>query len=204
MSLNKLINVCVSFAREYHVLFNPIKSKLIDFNCATTENIYVFFDCEKIQRISEDIHLGNIVGECSNEIRIKVTTHDFIRRANTVMSQFKLAPYSIKYKLFKSFCSSLYGFLLWDMSAKSINKFYISWRKCLQQLYQLPYITHNNLLHFISKDQPLDVQLHLRIMKYVMSNLKSTNSLVRLSTQLCQAANRSHVRVSITLCQYMV
>ena len=29
MSLNKLINVCVSFAREYHVLFNPIKSKLL-------------------------------------------------------------------------------------------------------------------------------------------------------------------------------
>ena len=25
MSLNKLIDVCVSFAREYHVLFNPIK-----------------------------------------------------------------------------------------------------------------------------------------------------------------------------------
>ena len=154
MSLNKLINVCVSFARKYLVLFNTIKSKLIAFNCATTENIYVTIDGEKIQRISKDVHLGNIVGECSNEIRIKVTTDDFIRRANTVMSQFKLAPYSIKYKLFKSFCSSLYGFLLWDMSAKSINKFYISWRKSLRQLYQLPYRTHNNLLHLISKNQP--------------------------------------------------
>ena len=39
MALNKLINVCVSFARKYHVLFNPIRSKLIAFNCATTENI---------------------------------------------------------------------------------------------------------------------------------------------------------------------
>ena len=72
------------------------------------------------------VHLGNIVGECSNEIRIKVTTDDFIGRANTVMSQFKLAAHTIKYKLFKSYCSSLYGFLLCDMSAKSINKFYIS------------------------------------------------------------------------------
>ena len=62
MSLNKLINICVSFAREYHVLFNPIKSKLIAFNCATTENIYVIFDSKKIQRISKDVHLGNIVG----------------------------------------------------------------------------------------------------------------------------------------------
>ena len=45
---------------------------------------------------SEDVHLGNIVGECSNEISIKVITDDFIRRANTLMSQFKLAPHSIK------------------------------------------------------------------------------------------------------------
>ena len=106
---------------------------------------------EKYQIISQDVYLGNIVGECSsNEIRSKVTTDDFIRKANTVMSQFRLVPHSIKYKLFKSFCSSLYGFLLRDMSAKSINKFYISWRKCLRQLYQLPYKTHNNLLHLIS------------------------------------------------------
>ena len=92
MSLNKLINVCVSFAREYHVLFNPIKSKLIAFNCATTETIFVTFNVEKIQRICKDVHLGNINGECSNKIRIIVTTDGLIRRANTVMSQFKLAP----------------------------------------------------------------------------------------------------------------
>ena len=36
MAHNKLISVCVSFAREYHVLFNLIKRKLIVFNCATT------------------------------------------------------------------------------------------------------------------------------------------------------------------------
>ena len=152
---------------------------------------------KKIQRISKDVHLGNIFGECSNEIRIKVTTDDFIRRANTVMSQFKLAPYSIKYKLFRSFCSSLYGFLLWDMSAKSINKFYIFWRKCLRQLYQLPYRTHSNLLHLISKDQSIDFRLHLRLMKYVMSNLKSTSSLVRLSTQLCMSGSKSFTCKSI-------
>ena len=56
---------------------------------------------------------------------------------------------------------------------------------------QLPYRTHNTLLHLISKDQSIDVQLHLRIMKYVMSNLKSTNSLVRLSTQLCMSGSKS-------------
>ena len=49
MAHNKLITVCVSFAQEYHVLFNLIKRKLIALNCATTEDIYVAFNCEKIQ-----------------------------------------------------------------------------------------------------------------------------------------------------------
>ena len=145
---------------------------------------YVTFDGDKIQIISKYVHLGNIAGGCNNEIRIKITTDDCIRRANTVMSQFKLAHHSIKYKLFKSFCSSLHGFLLWDVPAKSVNTFYISWRKCLRKLYYL--IERTTIcLHVIFEDQPIDVQVHPRIMKYVISNLKSTNSLVRLSTKLC-------------------
>ena len=43
MAHNKLITVCVSFARGFHVLFNLIKRKLIAFNCATTADIYVTF-----------------------------------------------------------------------------------------------------------------------------------------------------------------
>ena len=84
---------------------------------------------KKYKELSKYVHLGHFVGGCNNEIRIKVATDDFIRRANTVIPQFKLAPHLIKYKLFKSFCSSFYGFVLCDVSAKSINNFYISWEK---------------------------------------------------------------------------
>ena len=67
----------------------------------------------------------------------------------------------------------------------------------MRQLYKLPYRTHNNLLHLISEDQPIDVQVHPRIMNYVMSNLKSTNSLVRLSTKLCMLGSKSFTCKSI-------
>ena len=39
--------------------------------------------------------------------------------------------------------------------------------------------------------------MHPRIMKYVMSNLKSTNSLVRLSTKLCTSGSKSFTCKSI-------
>ena len=82
------------------------------------------------------------------------------------MSQFKLAPHSIRYKLFKSFSSSLYGFLLWDMSANKVDQIVLYLlEKMLAKIVSITYRTHNNLLHLISNDQPIDVQLHLRIIK---------------------------------------
>ena len=58
-------------------------------------------------------------------------------------------------------------------------------------------IEHTVICCISSQDQSIDVQLHLRIMKYVMSNLKSTNSLVRLSTQLCMSGSKSFTCKSI-------
>ena len=57
---------------------------------------------KKYKELSKYVHIGNFVAGCNNEKRIKVATDDFIRRANTVIPQFKLAPHFIKYKLFKS------------------------------------------------------------------------------------------------------
>ena len=85
--------------------------------------VCVTVDGEKNTEKSKNVHLGNNVEQCSNEIQMKKIIDNFIRRANKVMSQFKLAPHSIKYKLFKSFCSSLYGFLLLNKSTKAINTF---------------------------------------------------------------------------------
>ena len=82
------------------------------------------------------------------------------------------------------------------MLAKSINKFYFSCN-FFTTLYKLPYRTNNNVLHLIANDQPIDVQLQLRIMKYVMSNLKSTSSLIRLSTKVCMSGGKSFTCKSV-------
>ena len=57
----------------------------------------------------------------------------------------------------------------------------------------------NNLLHLISTDEPIEIQLHLRIIKYVMYNIESNNWLVRLTTKVCMSFS---VTPSIKLCQY--
>ena len=44
--------------------------------------------------------------------------------------------------------------------------------------------TNNNWLHLISRDQPIDVQLHLRMIKCVIFTLISSSSLKHLIARL--------------------
>ena len=103
---------------------------------------------------------------------------------------FKLTFSETKYFLFKVFCMSLYGSVMLDFSSKHVEMFYTTWRKCIR-LLGLPYRTHNNLLHLICSDIPVDGQLHLRFLN------KSDNTCVKLCALLCLRGSRSEASNSL-------
>ena len=91
----------------------------------------------------------------------------------------------------KFFCMSLYGSVLWDFSSKHVEMFYTTWRRCIRRLLGLPYRTHNNLLHLICNNIPVDGQFHLRFLNFFVNNLKSDNTCVKLCALLCLRGSRS-------------
>ena len=115
-----------------------------------------------ISSVSSEQHLGHIIGNQVSQECIKSITNDFIKRVNVLSAVSKFTFSETKYFLFKVFCMSLYGGVLWNFSSKHVEMFYTTWRKCIQRLLGLPYRTHNNLLHLICNDIPVDGQLHLR------------------------------------------
>ena len=84
---------------------------------------------------------------------------------------------------------SLYGSVLWDFLFKHVEMFYTTWRKCIRRLLGLPYRTHNNLLHLICNDIPVDGQLHLRFLNFFVNNLKSDNTCVKSRGSRSEASN---------------
>ena len=96
------------------------------------------------------------------------------------------------------------------MSAKSINKLYISWRKCSRQLYQLLYGTHNNLLRLFSKGWPMKgvdestITLCEYLNMWCLIGKAPTHLYVYPRNYVCQEASHLRVKQSITLCQYIV
>ena len=106
---------------------------------------------------------------------------------------------TVKYKLFKSFCMSLYGCVLWDFDSESINRFYVTWRKAIRRLFNVPNRTHSRYIHLICNDMPIKIQLYKRFNKFMYTLLGNDNSCVELAGKLAIAGSNSYVSKNINI-----
>ena len=208
MSMNKLLSICERFAVEYDVLFNSRKSKLIVYNTrrqgTSGNSIELSFMNGKILQSNSEKHLGNIIGVGCNQKIIDDAVSDFYVRVNMVMSHFSHVASHVRYKLFKTYCMSLYGCQLWDFQSKVTNKFYVAWRKSVRRILGVPYTTHCNLLHYIAEDKDLKVQLYSRFIKFIQTLYNSNNKLSNICVTLALAGSTSHVSNNIsTVCSFL-
>jgi len=194
-SLNKMLNVCETFANEYNVLFNSAKSKLLLFENYHVNIPVINFMGGVLNVVDHDKHLGNIIGYHSQEAQIKKCINEFLGKCNMVISHFNNVPFYIKYDLFKTFCMPLYGAQLFDFSSRHMQLFYVSWRKAIRKLLNIPFITHSVLLHCICDDIPIHEQLYSRFIKGIVD---SSNSMTSLCYTLALNARRSSLCNSIT------
>ena len=80
-----------------------------------------------IPTVLHDKHLGNIIGHDSFKETIDVKVYDLYQNVNLLLAQFPCVNIKTKYKLFKSYCMSLYGSQLWDYESTECEKIYTAW-----------------------------------------------------------------------------
>ena len=68
---------------------------------------------------------------------------------------------------------NLYGSQIWRYNDKTTRSFYTCWRKAIRRLYNIPYRTHNILVHYIINSYPIDVVLEKRCIKYIWNLINS-------------------------------
>ena len=143
----------------------------------------IIFDGQIINAQSHDVHLRHIICNNTRGLSVQKAKNDLIIKMNVLTSCFRHAYVDTKYRLFKAFCMSMYGCVLWDLQSNYVNIFITAWRKCIRRLYGLPSKTHNNLLGTICHDIPVEGQIHVRFLKLNHDNLLSRNPCAILSTQ---------------------
>lgn len=190
--MQAMINICETFSREYCISFNASKSKHVYF-CRDKKVVPTPFNMQNsmIPTVPFEKHLGNWIGNGSCEKIIDDNIKSLYKNTNLLLSQFPKTSISTRYRLFKSYCMSVYGSQLWDYSGKHCNKFYIAWRKCIRRLLGIPHNTHCRYLHLICDDIPVDLQLHARFINFMKACSKSSSDIVRICSTLALNSSRS-------------
>ena len=178
------------FGIEYHVKFNPQKTKHMYIG-NTKQCSRLYLDGKPIDLVDHFEHLGNIIEFNRNGNDVNNSVRKFQTDVNMIMAQFGNVFPETRYKLFKMYCMSLYGCQLWDFSSKEVNSFYTAWRKAVRFVWKIPYNSHCNLLHFICDDLPVEVQMHKRFVKFFHKILNSDNCLVHACGVLALEGSRS-------------
>ena len=61
-ALRHMIGICEDYAQEFHILFNPSKSKLMYYN-VSHDNLHVKLCNQDVHIVSKEIYLGNYISE---------------------------------------------------------------------------------------------------------------------------------------------
>ena len=179
------MSICDNFTTDFDVIFNAQKTKCIFFDSAVSKpssplhtfyvgnNVMGYVDCWP--------HLGHILSntvKCDND-DIRRCYLSLVKQINEKLRYFRNLDVSTRLKLLYSFCNSLYGAELWDLSRCDFGCITVAWRKALKRVWSLPWRTHSNILYTLSNKWPIEEEIYRRLLLFGIRCINSESTVVR-------------------------
>lgn len=207
-ALNAQLKIAVTYSIEYRIKFNPTKCQLLYFRSEPpgrrVEPIVIVFQGTRVTSEGTALHLGHIIGPEVKNDNINKSISDFNRRVNVLMSRFYYCNFETKIKLFKSFCMSLYGSGIWDLSENCIEIFYTAWRKAVRKICGVNPRTHCSLLPLIIGSPYIKTTVTNRFMNFYRRVNNSENIYIKLAGCLSMAGSGSSISKNLSLISHEV
>ena len=116
-ALQKLLDICGNFALEVELMYNIKKTVCMAIKpkwLKDIENVDVYLNNKPIKLVTEHKYLGIMISQdLCDDIDIKQQKRALYARGNVLIAKFRKCSMDVKCKLFKAYCSSLYGSNLW-------------------------------------------------------------------------------------------
>jgi hypothetical protein len=188
-AMRKLLSVCESYALDFDISFNAGKSNFIlvmpnsNQRLRTQMNNCTFsIGGAPVVKVNSYLHLGHIINnQLNDDDDVMYRRNCFIGQANNVLCYFNKLDMCVRIKLFKNFCSSMYGCELW--STDNVEVFCVAWRKALRRVLNLPYDTHSYLLPLLTDTLPVFEEICRRSAKFILKCFNSSSTLVKYVTR---------------------
>jgi hypothetical protein len=181
-----MLTICYNYAKEYWSVINASKSKCLVVMPASRRCLFDFVKkCtfyigdSPIEYVESFAHLGHVItNQLLDNDDILKRRNDFVGQANNVLCFFSKLKSSVVYKLFRSYCMSLYGCDIWLLSNTCVEDLCVSWRKSLRRVWRLPYRTHCYLLPLICESLSLEDEICRRSLNFIRECLCNSSRLV--------------------------
>jgi len=126
------------------------------------------------------VHLGyTIIAELTDKGDILHKRCNFIGQVNNVLCYFLWLDADIRHKLFRSYCSSIFGCKLWCLHDSNINQFCTAWRTGLRRVWKIPNTAHSDLVHMLSDELPIFDEICQRSLLFIHKCFFHSSNLVQ-------------------------
>ena len=178
-AMRKMLSICDEFAINYNMKFNANKSKCLMFRpnrltqggkISTAESPVFEIGGIIIENVDRWTHLGHVINiYLTDDDDILSRRNCLIGQANNFLCQFSKLDSVIKNRLFKTYCSSMYGCEIWDLSSKEIEDLCVAWRRGTRKVWALPNDTSCDILCLIADVVPVFDEICRRLLNFIRS-----------------------------------
>lgn len=199
--LGKMLEICVQFAKEFDLLFNPSKSTFLVFS-TTEENTGISFDGMYIKNVQSVKHLGHVVNS-QGSVNVDKILSEYTVKVNAICNTFKHLPFDVLYRLGRLNCFNLYGCELWRLSKKVVDRCNVVWRKSVRKFLKIPYRSHSKFLPFLVSDFGIEMIVFKRILNFFQKCKIRNNSVLMKAIECVEFGYGSDLHESLRfLCNY--
>ena len=178
--LNKMLDICNSFADMYDIKFNAKKSLGIKFGGQQVMSEVLYLGNSRIEWVSSVKHLGNYVNcDMTDKTDCDMKCFSFIGYVNKLKANFGYLQPFVLGNLFKTFCCSFYGSPLWGFNSLSFKKICTTWNIGVRSIFNLPYRAHTYFLGPLLQQPHISEQLYIRSAQFLYNMYNSHNSIVQ-------------------------
>ena len=185
-ALESMLKICEKYSVDFNIMFNTSKSKLLVFSENPTD-VKVHFQGNTIRQVKSETHVSHLMSNSPHikERRVSQACKTLIGQFNLLSVKLGFCSPEVLYSLFQNYCMSFYACQLWDYSNESVlASVFVTWRKCVRNIFSIPYNTHCNFAHLIAQDSSVRVKLHKRYLKFFNSACNSNNTLVSMMSRI--------------------
>ena len=197
--LQKMLDICEEFGKEYDVLFNERKTACICFaRDHQMKEFHVTLNGHVLNCETSVKHLGIITSfNLDDALDINAKRGDLIGRCNHILNKYKSFTSDVQSHMIETYCTHLYGCETWRYKSKHIRNIFTTWHVALRKAWDLPPMSHRFFLPGLANTEHISVKVYRRFMRLFKSMQASHNKVVQLIAVNALSDPRSYINGNI-------